>query len=332
MILLLTIAAAMSAPKPGELKTFKDWTVGCDNGRRCQAVALMPENAEERLTMAVERGPEPNAVPAIRFDGDAEVRGIMAGGKRLPVAIVTDKNGSPAVRPDGVPALLAAIRANAALEALDGKGAKVGRLSLAGSNAALLYMDEQQRRIGTVTALARPGTKPASTVPAPPPLPVIVSVRPDGSKPAARLSAAETAALRKRNSCDPEFGPRDHPVEVQSLGGGATLALIPCSQGAYNGTSLVLVARGKGSFRPARFDYAASAGEKTGPEVPPDGAFWNAEGRRLESAFKGRGLGDCGVWQRWAWDGTRFRLSEETAMGECRGSTDYITTWRAEVR
>jgi hypothetical protein len=26
-----------------------------------------------------------------------------------------------------------------------------------------------------------------------------------------------------------------------------------------------------------------------------------------------------------------FRLVHEEAMGECRGSTDYITTWRAEV-
>ena len=27
-----------------------------------------------------------------------------------------------------------------------------------------------------------------------------------------------------------------------------------------------------------------------------------------------------------------FRLVEQSEMGECRGSTDYITTWRALVR
>jgi hypothetical protein len=47
---------------------------------------------------------------------------------------------------------------------------------------------------------------------------------------------------------------------------------------------------------------------------------------------KGRGIGDCGVGDDYVWDGDRFRLAEQIAMGECRGSVDYITTWRARVR
>ena len=43
MSLLLALAATVAAPQPGELKTFKDWTVGCDNGRACQAVGLLPD-------------------------------------------------------------------------------------------------------------------------------------------------------------------------------------------------------------------------------------------------------------------------------------------------
>ena len=47
---------------------------------------------------------------------------------------------------------------------------------------------------------------------------------------------------------------------------------------------------------------------------------------------KGRGLGDCGERSRYGWDGRRFRLLHREVMGECRGSTTYVTIWRAEGR
>jgi hypothetical protein len=47
---------------------------------------------------------------------------------------------------------------------------------------------------------------------------------------------------------------------------------------------------------------------------------------------KSRGLGDCGLVQNWAWDGQRFRLVLQQEMTECRGSLEFITTWRAEPR
>jgi hypothetical protein len=31
------------------------------------------------------------------------------------------------------------------------------------------------------------------------------------------------------------------------------------------------------------------------------------------------------------WDGTSFRLTEASSMGECRGALEWITTWRAAV-
>ena len=43
------------------------------------------------------------------------------------------------------------------------------------------------------------------------------------------------------------------------------------------------------------------------------------------------GLGDCGSRQSFVWDATRFRLSEQADMAECRGNIDYITIWRAKV-
>jgi len=50
------------------------------------------------------------------------------------------------------------------------------------------------------------------------------------------------------------------------------------------------------------------------------------------SFTKGRGLGDCGVQQAFAWDGLSMRLARQFEMPDCRGNVGFIQTWRAEVR
>ena len=47
--------------------------------------------------------------------------------------------------------------------------------------------------------------------------------------------------------------------------------------------------------------------------------------------MKGRGLGDCGTRRTYVWDGARFRLTFQAQMDECRGSIDWIPTWRARA-
>jgi hypothetical protein len=295
----------------------------------------MPEqgNSEQRVTMSLRRGPEPQAVPEISFDSDVAVAALAAGGRRLPVVIV-QKEGYPTVRPASVAAMLEAIRSHTEIQTLDGSGKRSGKVSLSGSSAALLYIDEQQRRLGTVTALLRKGTRAASSLPAPPALPVIAEVRPMGRAALSPLPRAKIDRMKRAAGCDMQFSQRDHPMEARRFRDGAALILVPCSQGAYNGTSLVLVARkaDRSDLQPATFDFNASAGEGTGRLTPPDGAYWDEKTGRLASFFKGRGLGDCGAGQDWAWDGSMFRLIRAEAMGECRGSTDYITIWRAVAR
>jgi len=51
----------------------------------------------------------------------------------------------------------------------------------------------------------------------------------------------------------------------------------------------------------------------------------------LNSYNKGRGLGDCGNAETYVWDGATFRLVQAYAMSECRGSTEWLTIWRAKV-
>ncbi len=335
MIGLLALAAAAAAPQPGELKTFRDWTVGCDNGRACQAVALMPEdgNWDARVTMAVRRGAEPDAAPEIGFDGDVPVAGLSVGGKRLPVTVV-QKDGFPAVRPESVPAMLEAIRTHSALETLDAAGKRTGMLSLAGASAALLYMDEQQRRLGTVTALVQKGSKPASAVPAPPPLPVVAAAPvPKGAKPLV-IPSAEVRRLARETQCDEAQPEGKLPeIETAAIDGRTTLVLLSCGAGAYNFMSVPFLARREGKrlrISVAPLDHDRRSQGETHPMLVNAG--WDEKKRRLGAFSKGRGIGDCGVGDEYAWDGTRFRLVEQIAMDECRGSVDYITTWRAMVR
>lgn len=337
MIAAILLAAAAAVPQPAALKIFGDWVVGCDNGRACQAVALFPEAGFEGASLALKRGPEAGAVPDIWITtgpgGAQEVAAkvMLVDGHRFDLAIDPDRGAVPR-DPAGVATRLGQATR---IALLDGKGAELAQVSVKGSAAALLYMDEQQRRVDTATALVRRGFRPASSVPSPPPLPRINEVRPGGSGPAwRRLSRMRADRLRAAGGCDPDLDLAGYPPEMRPLDRRTMLVLIRCWQAAYNSSSLVLVGRkSDGSdLAPAKFDYNASVAEQPNVYAAPDGADWDEEKDRLISRFKGRGLGDCGSGQEWAWDGARFRLVREDMMSECRGSTDYITTWRAQVR
>jgi hypothetical protein len=330
MPLFLAFALAAAAPQPAELKTFHDWTIGCDNGRACKAVALMPEEwPEDGLTMSVSRGPDAGAPLAIEIvlREEAKPVALAAAGRRLPIRFAPSDLGV-SIDPADTPAFLAALRTAASLDLIGAGGARIGTVSLAGATAALLYMDEQQRRLGTPTALVRKGA--AGAVPPPPPLPRVEAAAASAAPPRT-LSAAELASIRRKACEDLDIEETEEPEAVR-LDARTSLAMVPlrCWSGAYNMAGQLLVAGDTGGWRPALFDVAMGGPDEEGPETVYN-AVWEPAERRLTTYMKGRGLGDCGVSQQFAWDGSRFRLVEQAEMGECRGSTDYITTFRAEV-
>ncbi len=316
------------APQLGALKTFGDWTIGCDNGRACQANALVPETADRDgyLLLLIERGSAP----------DAPARLIVPIGKSSRAQPILTIDGKPfaTLSSTGDAATLMLDRARAATLA-NGKtvalttpiGPPIATASLAGLAASLLYMDAQQQRVGTTSALRKPGT---STAPAPPPLPVIVTPPFSTAKPKALSVAAATKLIGSDNAfCDYAIGPVE--PEAHRLDATHSLALIvhPCGNGAYNLFSSAFVVDESGRATPARFDAPPGIeGEDHGDVINAD---WDASARRLTTYGKGRGIGDCGTTQAFAWDGARFRLVEQAAMGECRGSTDYIPVWRART-
>ena len=146
------------------------------------------------------------------------------------------------------------MRSGSRLEALGGDGKSLGAISLAGASAALLYMDDRQQRVGTVTALARPGPKPASAVPLPP-LPPEIVVPPLTAKPARRMPLPVAAALRKK-ACDSGDADTGWAAETYRLDAAHSLAIVPdhCDSGAYNAASLLYVGADTGAWQPAVFD------------------------------------------------------------------------------
>jgi hypothetical protein len=146
------------------------------------------------------------------------------------------------------------------------------------------------------------------------------------------VTARETAALRKRFGCgiDDVGGPDEK--EVHALGADR-FVLLSCGAGAYNISYVPIIVPAKGGLagaRVARFDAAERWWEAEGKPMLVNAGFDPARGE-LSSFVKSRGLGDCGSGRTYVWDGARFRLISQIDMDECRGSVDYITTWRAAV-
>jgi hypothetical protein len=324
-----TPAAAASddhaVPKPGEQKTFRDWTVACDNVAGCAMASLGTDADFPTVTMQVARAAGPAGAVEIALampqqDGDAPAA-LRIDAQRFAVA-------GDGLSGDAALAIARALVEARTIEALDKRGKRIGTISPAGASAALRYIDAAQGRAGTVSALVARGDRPAETVPAARALPQVRAVAFGGTP--ATLTPALLATMRRTAECDPSFsGPEPR---AQALADGATLVLLPCSAGAYNEIDALFVVR-DGKATPARIDAPAGFEETGADSRTPVHSVINGDvdGGVLRSYAKGRGLGDCGVTQAFVWDGTQLRLTEQRAMGECRGNPDYLPVWRARV-
>jgi len=336
--LLLAPAAARAAP--ADTAGFRDWMTACDNVGDCMALGFTEGEYAIGPYLVVQRAAGPDAGPEISVALVAEERDAAAGA----TVRVTVKGGprpqsftTVAMDGDsGAYALFVAAEANDLVRAIrDGRsidvevnGTVFGTVSLAGSSAALRWIDDRQGRAGNVTAMVATGPKPASAVPAAKPLPVVrlaAGVSQDNlptGLPPGLASRADVKACAEEHA-DPEgaFG----SVEAQRLSANEYLWSIPCGRGAYNFSALYVIAGRDGSG-------ARSPG--LGDDDTLVNGGYDPESRRLGAFNKGRGFGDCGQEDEFAWDGRRFQPIRRAEMNECRGvpSEHWLVTWRAEAR
>lgn len=356
---LIAVALVARPAFASDFKEFRDWSAACDNLRNCSAYGF-----DTQLTgggyLRIERGGAPSAQPKITlvayapddvafrlsFD-DPALPGLPAD---VQSGEEVDASDMRRVTFDGdtVAPLIESLRKarTIVITRIDPPGKKsetpVSKVSINGAVAALLWIDEQQKRLGTTTAMIRRGEKPASSIPPQPKAPLIVAAKGLTGAAADRTPPERDAvAIRKKSVQQCGEGDEGELEEASALSADTFLYPIRCpdSSGAYNFSYTFLIAKAgqPQAARVAKFRWPGKIGGRqqvAGSEdflVNPD--FSNVD-MTMRSFSKGRGIGDCGDEERWVWDGRNFRLAETKSMPHCRGvpPDDWPALYRADVK
>ncbi|HZZ88739.1 MAG TPA: DUF1176 domain-containing protein [Caulobacteraceae bacterium] len=323
--LAASLAVATGAHAAG-IKQVKDWIGVCANTGACTAVGFGAEEDATGAYLMIERSAGPAAQPKATLVFDAAEATPAADWILTiddhPVAGLgsVHANGSEAgaraeLTGRAAAALIAALRAGDQL-AFAPPGKDGGDVSLAGSAAVLLWIDDQQGRVGTVTALARPGPKPAASVPPAIPPPLIAPAPAVDQK--GVPGHAPRSMIKGIGDCDLDPAVKDPDDIVARLASGLLLWGPQCTMGAYNEGNVFFLGNERGgSLR--RVDFP----EPPGASAKSDDLLINAEfdpkTQSMSMRDKARGIGDCGELTTWVWDGGAFRVTRELSMPACRG-------------
>lgn len=339
LVATATLSVAASPPRdPAQsYDTYGSWFVACDNALTCIAKGFRDSYQGSEIRIERDAGPRGSLVASISAThgfalGDVRIDGRPAG-LAGPAWKITTSDGETTATTDNLGAIRALVQKlrNASKVTLG----EDDEVPLDGFAAAMLRLDDRQQRVGGVTALLRPGEKPASQVPAPPALPRIPNhpVR-------ARLAAGEeqrlTHAVRaNQKALFEKEGCEETPQapEAHALDDSQALVLIPCIMGAYQGSSLAFIAPRRGGAARrliAPTPYLGNGSDRADAAYFTEGAF-DPETGTLSMAAKGRGLADCGMSASWIWDGRSFQLSEMTLQQSCGGIEpgDWPTLFRS---
>jgi hypothetical protein len=326
MLIALTASLALTGgAHAAGTKQVKDWLGVCANTGACSAFGFAAEEDATGGYLIIQRDGGPGATPKVTivFDpGDTQpasdwrlsldghpIAGVgpvhAAGGEAGARAELTGRAGA---------ALIAALRNGQSLEVSAGGKSQV-EVSLAGSAAILLWLDDQQGRLDTVTALARPGPKPAASVPGAAPPPLILAARPVDQK--GVPDHAPKGMTKGIDDCDldPIITPDDI---VARLAPGVVLWGPQCAMGAYNEVSVFFLGDEHGrNLKRIKFPEPPGAGQATDDLLI--NASFDPKTQTLAMFAKGRGIGDCGQVTDWVWNGKAFVVILEDTMPACRG-------------
>ena len=325
LIALVAALAAASGAQAAGTKTVKDWLGVCANTGACSAFGFAPEEDENGGYLIIQRDGGPAAAPKVTIVYDAgdkqsaaewtlSLDGHPIAGVGLVHAAGSEAGARAELGGHAASALIAALRNGKSL-AVEAKGSSVVEISLAGSAAILLWVDDQQGRLDTATALARPGPKPATSVPAAAAPPLIRAAPPVDQK--GLPDHAPKGMTKAVDECD--LDPTQTPDDIVArLAPGVVLWGPECSMAAYNQLSVFFLGD----------EHARGLKRVSFPETPGVGqasddlmfnAGFDAKTQTLSIFSKARGIGDCGEAASWVWNGKAFQLTSETVMPACRG-------------
>lgn len=334
---------AQAAPAPARIlgaapvyREIGDWIVACDNTRACLAKFVAADDSTGGAYVSVARGAGPGGrlmVTVANFAEDGPARidpaRLRLDGKPLAISGWSVQAADHSARLEG-PGALRLLRAAADAHTLAlSAAADAPVASLSGLKAVLLVIDEDQGRLDGVTALARPGAKPATSVPpgAPPPMIVTAPKAAPLAHPAAFAAAVRRAqvALLKRHDCDSDMADSD---AAAGLDAAEAVVVLGCRRAAYQASAMVFRAprTAPAQARPVVMPRQPTLGadafppEVVGEYVTDDG--WDAATASFTEASKGRGLADCGESTTWTFDGRDFQLAAFSRQERCGGPPD----------
>ena len=329
-------SAAPSVAMASETRTFRDWFAVCDNGNDCMAFGpAAGEGATGWVRVHMPPGPDgrPDVMAGFWPGGGEFGQGavtVAVDGRNLPVVPwQADDQDVVLAEPAAAVAALVAGRSMTL-----GAGGETQAMNLNGATAALLWIDERQGRLNTVTALVRKGDGPASAVPQPPALPLVVAA-PAVSQANLPTDPSVAAGLAGRSDvagCKDAWNPVsfEEGLTRARLDDRTELWGVACGAGAYNFMTRYFLT-GPNGADPRPLELRGGSGEAQ-EELVNSG--YDPATRTLSQFAKARGIGDCGVAATWTWTGRAFVLTEESVMGECWGvGTDrWPMTWRSRAR
>jgi len=327
MLIALGVALGLaSGAHAAGTKSVKDWTAVCANTGACTAFGFSSEDDEDHAYLLIQRDAGPAAKPRVSIvynSGNTEPSAAwllnvndhpVAGVGRIH-AIGSDNGARADLAGPAAAALVAALRNGASLQIVATK-APVAKVSLSGSAAILLWVDAQQGRVDTVTALGKPGPKPASLVP-PPVAPPLICPAPAVAQ--AGLPAHTPPALIKGlDDCELDADNKDPDDIVARLSPGVVLWAPECSMAAYNEMNVFFVGD-EHARNLKRIALPEAPGSDQATDDEPMNVNFDPTTQTLASFSKGRGIGDCGEVDNWVWTGKAFELISEDIMSECRG-------------
>ncbi|WP_312690572.1 DUF1176 domain-containing protein [Kosakonia sp.] len=319
-------------------QAFSDWQVTCNNQNFCVARNIGGHNG---LVMTLERSAGARTDATLRIDLGSKdtpplkeppiAPRLLLDGQPLPLAgehwqitpwhLMTDNAG-------GIATFLNVIQEGKTITLQNGKGS----LSLIGLKAALLFIDAQQKRVGSETAWIKKGDEPSLSVP---PAPALKKVVQTNDMPAplthSQLNDLLDYANWRMNNSQCSLDPMRRQVRVTALTDDKALLIIDCEAGAYNTVELAwLVSRQKPfASRPVRLRLPFTP-DNGNDEMELMNAAFDEKTRELTTLSKGRGLVDCGVSSRWRFDGQRFRLvryAQEPTCDNWHGPDAWPTLW-----
>jgi hypothetical protein len=338
-----------AAPAAAQMKQFGEyWTAACDNQRSCAAygVHFMWQAGYIRIERSGAPEAQPKVTLAILQDKpvkftlgfDAPAPDILPKGTIAPDRIDEDGYMRFAIEAP-IDDVLAALRQATTInytpiDPPTPDGYYEATITLTGATAALAWIDAQQKRAGTVTALVKRGARPAAAVPPVPELPSIAVAR---STLDTKPLTPPVIAQRARTVCGKEErnGELRQPAWLDDTHVMHSFFCMRYS-GAYNLNYALLAAPvdNPQAARPAvlRYPPVIAAIEKSRTDPLYNAEFDPATGT-LVTFRLGRAAADCGTRARWMWDGTAFRLALLQKMPTCGriDPQDWPVLYRATI-